>query len=541
MYGTYNYMGSTIAIASGKGGVGKTTVAVNLALQWAKQGLKVSIIDVDPLSDVASALDIAPEKLKAIPETIDSRLPLSDYVLDIFPRVKLLFPIAASQKGRNRDLKRYMDNGGAKEAEQGCDILILDLPAGTDEEENLAFLAFSQALLLVTNPDPLSHTAAGAYLRKAAALERRVPVLLWHNKYRGRESLNFDPRDLVGNYNHNVPEEERLDPSSFSLIHVAYLPPDPALDLLSGESAIEPLLLRSMESSCGLLLDAFIDEKVGHISSGARTTSVLKGFVYSLDIDTATDSTMVAKELFAYLAAYSGSKMDTPLVPEGTEIDLLAHFFHALFSDPFFLQIKKVLSLIRDASEAASERTAPFLRNRDERKRLVFEKEVTALLMRADLAAETISELGNPAGLLLFQFALFKLLASSSVRNLIESSVPKREEDNGQKERDRRRQISLLIEKSDHYHEKHVELVKQLLPVVSRQVKTMAKTFELEHLIFRSKTGSVHVQAYTQLTASFLHEAVNSGLGVIIGFRHRPAAEAFREGAERLLAFLSEI
>ena len=51
----------TIALASGKGGVGKTTTAANLAVYYARKGLNIGIIDLDPFSDIASLFDRSEE------------------------------------------------------------------------------------------------------------------------------------------------------------------------------------------------------------------------------------------------------------------------------------------------------------------------------------------------------------------------------------------------------------------------------------------------------------------------------------------------
>jgi len=48
----------SVAVVSGKGGVGKTTTSANLALYYAKKGLKTALIDIDPLSDITSILDL---------------------------------------------------------------------------------------------------------------------------------------------------------------------------------------------------------------------------------------------------------------------------------------------------------------------------------------------------------------------------------------------------------------------------------------------------------------------------------------------------
>jgi len=44
----------TIAIAQQKGGAGKTTIAAQLAVAWAAQGLKVAMLDVDPQSSLSA-------------------------------------------------------------------------------------------------------------------------------------------------------------------------------------------------------------------------------------------------------------------------------------------------------------------------------------------------------------------------------------------------------------------------------------------------------------------------------------------------------
>src|SRR5258705_594417 len=62
----------SLAVSSGKGGVGKTITACNLALSYARKGLRVGLVDLDPLSDVASLLDLQDSE-RALPKSTDYR------------------------------------------------------------------------------------------------------------------------------------------------------------------------------------------------------------------------------------------------------------------------------------------------------------------------------------------------------------------------------------------------------------------------------------------------------------------------------------
>jgi flagellar biosynthesis protein FlhG len=179
-------MSRVLAVASGKGGTGKTSLSVNLALGLSRLGRKVCLLDADlGLSNVDVLLGISPEL--TLEHVLFEGVPMEQAVVRAAPGLDVV--PGGSGVSRLADLSR--DLRAAMSAEfaklSGYDFLLVDGSPGISSQVISLCLACPE-LLVVINPDPASITDAYALVKVLSENGlRRSPYLLV-NKARSRES-----------------------------------------------------------------------------------------------------------------------------------------------------------------------------------------------------------------------------------------------------------------------------------------------------------------------------------------------------------------
>lgn len=233
---------SVIAVASGKGGVGKSTVSVNLAVALAKQGKRVGLLDADiygpsapQLLNITEKPDVNSEK-KLIPITRHGVATMSIGYM-VSPEQAMIWRGPMVQSA----LIQMLEDVDWPE----LDVLVMDMPPGTgDIQLTMAQRIPVTGALIVTTPSSL----ATADVKRAVAMFEKtdIPVI-----------------GLVENMAYlDAPDGSRLHPfgeggtalaESLGLTHLAALPIDAAIQ--AGNESGEPIVASAPEGSAAQAME----------------------------------------------------------------------------------------------------------------------------------------------------------------------------------------------------------------------------------------------------------------------------------------------
>lgn len=153
-----------ITVTSGKGGVGKSNVVINLAIALAQMDKRVLIIDADlGLANVDILLGL--KNRFNIEDVMDGRMKLKDIVVEGPLGIKVVpgssgMPRVANMSGRKR--KEFI--ASFEDLEEQADIILIDTSAGITRNVT-KFALLADDIVLVTTPEPSAITDAYAMIK----------------------------------------------------------------------------------------------------------------------------------------------------------------------------------------------------------------------------------------------------------------------------------------------------------------------------------------------------------------------------------------
>ncbi|MGK6313963.1 iron-sulfur cluster carrier protein ApbC [Neorhizobium sp. DT-125] len=165
-------VGAIIAVASGKGGVGKSTTAVNLALGLQANGLRVGILDADIYGPSVPRL----LKISGRPQQIENRIikPMENYGLKAMS-MGFLVDEETAMIWRGPMVQSALMQMLREVAWGELDVLVVDMPPGTgDAQLTMAQQVPLAGAVIVSTPQDLALIDA----RKGIAMFRKVEVPL---------------------------------------------------------------------------------------------------------------------------------------------------------------------------------------------------------------------------------------------------------------------------------------------------------------------------------------------------------------------------
>lgn len=175
-----------IAITSGKGGVGKTNLAVNLAVGLQLAGQKVLLIDAD-IGMANVNLLMGSVTNRSLVDLLDDDVELEDVVEEGAAGVKYISGVAGVEAALNvnrfQQKKLHKKLGRCSEL---ANIIIIDTGAGLNRNV-IEFVLAAEEVLLITTPEPTALADAYAVIKAYGTYTDRRNIKLVVNRIRDEE------------------------------------------------------------------------------------------------------------------------------------------------------------------------------------------------------------------------------------------------------------------------------------------------------------------------------------------------------------------
>jgi flagellar biosynthesis protein FlhG len=187
----------TIAITSGKGGVGKSNVALNLAILLAAAGNRVALVDADlGMANLDVLLDLTVRG--NLSHVIHGRKTIDEIIIDL-PNGVQLVPGASglARAAEMGDLQRCRLEREMTRLEEDNDIILVDTGAGLNNHV-IKFAAAADNVMVVTTPEPTAMTDAYALTKVLhhAGYEGHLSMLV--NMASGRHEARMTHQRIAG-------------------------------------------------------------------------------------------------------------------------------------------------------------------------------------------------------------------------------------------------------------------------------------------------------------------------------------------------------
>jgi ATP-binding protein involved in chromosome partitioning len=246
------------AIASGKGGVGKSTVTVNLALAMVKRGLKVGILDADiyghSIPDMLGVGDIRPTQVE------DMIMPVPIKGLKVIS-IGMLKPRKDQVVAwRGPMLDRALVQMLSDVYWGDLDVLLLDLPPGTgDMAISLGQHLPNAEVVVVTTPQPAAADIAERAGTMASMMHQRVVGVIENMSY--LQVPGGERMEIFGSGGAAKVAETLSGRFGYDVPMLGQIPLDTALR--EGGDAGEPIVTADPDSESAKVLQGVADQLSG--------------------------------------------------------------------------------------------------------------------------------------------------------------------------------------------------------------------------------------------------------------------------------------